>query len=115
MAENAADEVVGFIAVRAHESDWNIAKLLISEHWQHRGIGKQLMSVVIAQATHHGVHRLTLTTFIDVPWNAPYYQRHGFRFISSDWLPPALNSILAQEIAAGLLAKTRCAMELKLL
>lgn len=115
VAENVAGEVVGFIAVRSHETDWNIAELSVSEHWQRRGIGKQLMDVVIAQAMHHGIHRLTLTTFVDVPWNARYYQRLGFNAISSDRLTPALKNILAHEAAAGISAENRCAMEFKLM
>lgn len=111
VAENAIGEVVGFIAIRSYEIDWNIAEISVREHWQRRGIGKRLMSFVIAQAADHGVHRLTLTTFIDVPWNAPYYQRHGFSLIPSHRLTPVLQHILAQEVAAGLPAESRCAME----
>lgn len=114
VAENTTGEVVGFIAVRTHEADWNIAEISVSEHCQRRGIGKQLMSAVVAQAADHGINRLTLTTFADVPWNAPYYHRNGFSIIPYDQLTPALNSILAQKIAAGLPAKKRYAMELKL-
>lgn len=38
VAENAASPVVGFIAIRTNEADWNIAELSVSEHWQRRGI-----------------------------------------------------------------------------
>lgn len=34
VAENIAGEVVGFIAVRTHEFDWNIAELSVSERWK---------------------------------------------------------------------------------
>lgn len=114
VAENAASAVVGFIAARVYQSNWHIAELSVAEHWQRRGIGKRLINVVKTQAAHHGIRRLTLTTFIDVPWNAPYYRCHGFIVIPPDRLTRALQHILAQEVVMGLPAENRCAMEFKL-
>jgi hypothetical protein len=34
-----------------------------------------------AWAQRHGLAALTLTTFTDVPWNMPYYERLGFRHL----------------------------------
>jgi hypothetical protein len=51
-----------------------------------------------------------LTTFTDVPWNAPYYQRLGFRRLSDDKLTPGLRAIRAREAAIGLDRWPRCCM-----
>ena len=45
---------------------------------------------------------LTLTTFAEVPWNAPYYARIGFRVLADAELSPGLRAIRAHEAALGL-------------
>ncbi|BFV60853.1 hypothetical protein KCMC57_up59570 [Kitasatospora sp. CMC57] len=45
---------------------------------------------------------LTLTTFAEVPWNAPYYVRCGFEVIEGDEVGPGLRAIRAREAAHGL-------------
>ncbi|MFE7302929.1 GNAT family N-acetyltransferase [Streptomyces sp. NPDC057579] len=49
-----------------------------------------------------GPPALTLTTFADVPWNAPYYSRLGFRRLTADELTPGLRAIRAHEAELGL-------------
>lgn len=56
-----------------------------------------------------GLGHLTLTTFADVPWNAPYYERIGFRPLSGGGLTETLKSALADE-AAGYPVSSRVAM-----
>ena len=50
---------------------------------------------------------VTLTTFADVPWNAPYYRRIGFRDIEATG---ELAALVAREAAAGLDPATRVCM-----
>lgn len=49
-----------------------------------------------------GVPALTLTTFTDVPWNAPYYLRCGFRVLDDEEIGPGLREIRRRERAHGL-------------
>ena len=60
-----------------------------------------------------GAGRLTLTTFIEVPWNAPYYRRLGFRPLEDARLT-ALRRHLDEDLAHGFAAGSRCAMEFTL-
>jgi hypothetical protein len=53
---------------------------------------------------------VTLCTFRDVPWNAPFYQRLGFRPLASDELTPALGERMRREAEAGLPLDLRVAM-----
>ncbi|CAI2479550.1 GNAT family N-acetyltransferase [Serratia proteamaculans] len=114
LAESAAGELVGFIAVAAQPQDWHIAELSVAADWQRQGIGRRLIAEVAAQARLQGAQRLTLTTFIDVPWNAPYYQRLGFRPVAVERLSASLSHHLAEERAQGFAAGSRCAMEFTL-
>lgn len=56
-----------------------------------------------------GLSRHTLTTFLEVPWNGPWYQRHGFAVLEPAALPPWLAAVLAAEVPSGP-ALTRVAM-----
>lgn len=53
---------------------------------------------------------MTLTTFAEVAWNAPYYRRLGFRDLHAGELGEQLRVLRAQEAAAGLDAWPRVAM-----
>ena len=47
-----------------------------------------------------GLAAVTLTTFRDVPWNAPFYRRAGFTVVDDP--PPGLAELRAAERAEGL-------------
>jgi len=73
-----------------------------------RGLGAALIEHVAGWARAHGSPALTLTTFTEVAWNAPYYERLGFRRLTS--LTPGLRAIRAEEAAHGLDEWPRVAM-----
>ncbi len=50
----------------------------MSPAFQQRGIGGGLMRACMIDARNSGFCALTLTTFRDVAWNAPFYSRLGF-------------------------------------
>ncbi|WP_199636601.1 GNAT family N-acetyltransferase [Serratia sp. PAMC26656] len=114
LAESTLGEVAGFIAVLPQRQDWHIAELSVAADWQRRGIGRRLIAEVAMLAKSQGAQRLTLTTFIDVPWNAPYYQRLGFQPVAVERLSLPLRQRLAEEAAQGFVAGSRCAMEFTL-
>ena len=120
----AADEMLtyqqdGRAWVTTDEQDRPIAYLLalwvdgvahveqVSVHPEHagHGIGAALIEHVAGWARAHGSPALT-----DVPWNAPYYERLGFRRLSDDELTPGLRAIRAEEAAHGLDEWPRLAM-----
>lgn len=78
-------------------------------HGRH-GHGRAL----VAHAEHWdrttGAGRMTLTTYRDVPWNGPYYQRLGRRELTPDELGPQLEAVRAEEAARGLDQWARTAM-----
>lgn len=66
-----------------------------------RGLGTMLLVGAMGEALDRGHEQLTLSTFADVPWNGPWYARHGFTELVTD-LPghaPLLHE-LAQVVAA---------------
>lgn len=103
---------VGFILAETHASSLFIVELSVHLDWQGKGIGRRLIACVADQARKRGLASLTLTTFRDVPWNAPFYARLGFEMITT--LTPELREKREEETAHGLAYDARCAMRLPL-
>ena len=108
----ANDQPVGFILAETHVSSLFIVELSVHLDWQGKGIGRRLIACVADQARKRGLASLTLTTFRDVPWNAPFYARLGFEMITT--LTPELREKREEETAHGLAYDARCAMRLPL-
>ena len=71
---------------------------VISAHAR-RGLGATLIENLAATARTEGRPALTLTTFRDVPWNAPYYQRLGFVIVDPAEQEPQLAALVSRESA----------------
>lgn len=108
----ANDQPVGFILAEAHASSLFIVELSVDLDWQGKGVGRQLIACAADHARRLGLASLTLTTFRDVPWNAPFYARLGFERVTA--LTPELRQKREEETAHGLAYETRCAMRLPL-
>ncbi|SOE04201.1 GNAT family N-acetyltransferase [Blastococcus haudaquaticus] len=80
----------------------------------HRRLGRELLDHLTAWAGEHGLPALTLTTFVDVPWNGPYYERLGFRFLAEAELTPELRRIRRAGADHGLDRWPRAAMRREL-
>jgi GNAT superfamily N-acetyltransferase len=65
-----------------------------------RGIGAALIEHLAGVARADGRPALTLTTFRDVPWNAPYYARLGFAELPTAEWGPQLQALVAREQTA---------------
>ena len=108
----AADRPVGFLLTEAHPLSLFIVELSVDLDWQGKGIGRQLIARAAEHARKKGLASLTLTTFRDVPWNAPFYARLGFEKMTT--LTPELRQKREEEAAHGFAYETRCAMRLPL-
>ncbi len=69
---------------------------------QRRGIGARLIDAVCSAAKGRGLAAVTLSTFVNVPWNAPHYERLGFRALRHGSLTPSMRAIEKEEAAFGL-------------
>lgn len=111
----AVDEVpIGFLIGDVAGDTFHIVELSVRLDRQRSGIGSALLTHVIDWARAQGLRAVTLTTFRDVAWNAPFYRRIGFREIA--WLDLARHASrwLEREAALGLPKERRCAMRLDL-
>jgi GNAT superfamily N-acetyltransferase len=62
---------------------------VVPEHGR-QGVGAALLEEVCRVAAARGHPEVTLRTFADVPWNGPFYARHGFIELvdEPDWMVP---------------------------
>ena len=95
----AGEPPVGFASVDIVDDAAHLRQLSVVPSSGRQGRGAALVTAVCAWAAANGHGAVTLTTFRDVPWNAPFYRRLGFEII--DELPPGLAAIRAHERSAG--------------
>ena len=81
---------------------------------QGRGVGRALIERAVVWAAERGMPAITLTTFIDVAWNAPLYRRLGFRVLAEGDIGPGLRAVRHAEAAHGLDPETRTCMRREL-
>jgi GNAT superfamily N-acetyltransferase len=112
VAEDTEGQLSGFLRAVPVDNQLHVEELSVSQHFQGQGIGRKLLSAVIAQAGEQQLCAVTLTTFRDVPWNAPFYQRMGFTLLKADETAAHLIDALHQDSVHGLPAERRCAMRL---
>jgi len=111
VARAPAKEPVGFALAEDDGDALHLEELDVLPEHGRQGLGERLVRAVIrrAQATARPV---TLCTFRDIPWNAPFYERLGFRALPFDQLPPSLAAHVRREAARGLPPDLRVAMRL---
>lgn len=110
VATDQADRPVAYLLVDVVDDAAHIEQVSVHPGHARRRLGQALIDGVTAWARQRGLPALTLTTFTDVPWNAPYYERLGFHTVLVDDLSPGLRRIRAHEAALGLDAWPRVAM-----
>jgi ribosomal protein S18 acetylase RimI-like enzyme len=115
IADGERAQPVGFAAATREGEELHLWEFNVHIGYQRRGIGRGLLRGLIAEATAAKVPSVTLTTFRDVPWNAPFYRSMGFELVAAGQLDPRLAGLLAKEVRMGLPAARRCAMRRRLL
>ena len=89
---------VGMARIELVDGHAHLGQLSVLPEYGRLGIGTDLVQASIEWARERGYDELTLTTFADVPFNAPWYQRLGFRVVPEhDALGPELAGIVDQE------------------
>lgn len=108
VAVDESDRPCGYLLADAVDGCGHIEQ--VSVHPDHRGarIGRGLIDRCESWARARGLPALTLTTYRDVPWNGPYYERLGFAYVTDE--TPGLQEIRSREAAAGLDAWPRGCM-----
>lgn len=78
-AEDAdTGEPVGFVQVIENDEGAHREQLSVLPDCGRRGYGGCLLEEAVVEARHRGHAAMTLRTYADVPWNAPFCAKHLF-------------------------------------
>jgi GNAT superfamily N-acetyltransferase len=114
VAVDDRDRPIGFLNAAIEGDALHIWEVDVRLDRQGSGIGRALVNQAIEDARQRGLAALTLTTFREIAWNAPFYETCGFRVLEATELDTRLAGLLRDEAARGLPAERRCAMRLAL-
>lgn len=106
--------VVGYALASVVDDEAHLDQVSVRREAGRRGIGRLLVDEVCQWAVAQGHEAVTLTTFAEVPWNGPYYERLGFSELPADRCGPELTAIRRREREAGIELSARIAMRLEL-
>lgn len=72
------EDIAGFVHVLEIDGACHLEQLSVDPSFARRGLGRALTEAATHHAAERGHSRITLRTFADVPWNAPFYATAGF-------------------------------------
>lgn len=107
-------KLVGFAMADIVDGRAHLDEINVVPEFGQRGIGTQLVHKAISWAIDGGFAELTLVTFRDLPWNAPFYEKLGFATMQQSELGEELRGLLEEEAAAGIDVTRRVCMRLEL-
>lgn len=102
VATDSTDRPVAYALVDLIDDCAHIEQVSVDPEHAGQRLGQALIDAVSSWAATRKLKGLTLTTFAEVPWNAPYYHRLGFEILSETQLTPGLQSIRQGEREHGL-------------
>jgi GNAT superfamily N-acetyltransferase len=107
---DAGDRPTGYVLLDVVDGAAHVEQVTVHPDHARRGIGRELIERAAAWARTQGLHAITLTTYVEVAWNGPYYERLGFRYLRPEEESPGLRAIRRHERALGLDAWPRACM-----
>jgi GNAT superfamily N-acetyltransferase len=96
------DVPVGYAIVDVVDGLAHLEQLSVVPDHGRRGHGAALLAHIAAWAHQNGYAAVTLTTFTDIPFNAPYYAKNGYTVIADADLGPELRALRNLEAEHGL-------------
>jgi GNAT superfamily N-acetyltransferase len=99
-AEREDGPAEGFVHVLEFEGGAHLEQLAVRRISARRSSGSALVRAALAEAGRRGHSRVTLRTYADVPWNAPFSARLGF--VESEPDSDRLRALLVEEARSDL-------------
>ncbi len=112
----AADDgaLAGFAMFEPMDGDAHLVEVDVDPPHQKKGLARRLIAAGEAWALAKGFDGMTLTTYRDVPWNAPYYRRLGYADFTPESARTGLLGTIEKEAAWGFAFAPRIAMRKQL-
>lgn len=110
LATTQADQPAGFIVAGPLGRYLHIHELSVDPAHGRKGLGSALVRLAIALAEERMLSGVSLTTFRDVPFNAPFYEKIGFSAVDPADADPLLAARLEIERPEGVPISSRALM-----
>lgn len=94
--------LAAFVMFRPVEDSLYVEQIDVLPAFEGRRIGARLLDAVADEVRTLGLSVVTLSTFREVPWNAPYYRRLGFVELEDTALTRGLLEIREEHLERGL-------------
>jgi GNAT superfamily N-acetyltransferase len=101
VAASPAGRPVGFALMKLRSGTAWLDQLSVLDRWQRHGYGAALIERSAQTAHALGFDTLYLSTYRDVPWNGPYYERRGFEEVPRGVFDRPLRIVLTMECSHG--------------
>jgi GNAT superfamily N-acetyltransferase len=113
VAVDCHEIMVGYAIAREVDDTLYLQQIDVEPAHGRRGIGSALVNTVCVWAKQRGYEIVSLSTFRDLPWNAPFYSKLGFHPVDEADLTTGFQQIRLKELAAGLPVSDRVIMHRK--
>jgi GNAT superfamily N-acetyltransferase len=110
VAVDHRDQATGFAVAGDFAGIYWLNELSVDPEFGRSGIGSALLEAIADRARRAGHQILGLSTFRDVPFNAPFYRKRGFVIVEPEMHDPLIAERLAQEVPTGSSLNDRCVM-----
>jgi len=108
--ETGAGKLVGFAMFEPMDGAVHLTEIDVIPDYQRQGLARRLIDTGTGWARDRGVKEMTLTTYRDVSWNAPYYTKLGFEIFEPEPARSGLLKTIKQEADWGFAFAPRVAM-----
>jgi predicted N-acetyltransferase YhbS len=109
-ADEARDAPGGFLLAGFLDRAVYLFLMAVGEDHQRQGLGRRLMQEGAHFAMRQGVGAVTLSTYADVAWNAPFFETLGYRTVPRSEWTPSFFLLHARQRAVGLPVERRVFM-----
>ena len=110
VAVDDRDNPVGFAVVMVMGDRIHLHELSVTPEHGRKGLGTRLIETITQFAESYGFTGVTLSTFRDIPWNAAFYKKLGFRAMKDEEIGIKLQNIRTKEAQNGLPISERILM-----
>jgi ribosomal protein S18 acetylase RimI-like enzyme len=114
VAVDPQNVVVGFAITRELDDTIYLQEMDVAPAHGRRGLGSALVETVCTWAQLQGYSAISLSTFRDLAWNAPFYSKLGFQILDESELTMGFQQFRRQEKEAGLPISERVIMSREL-
>jgi predicted N-acetyltransferase YhbS len=113
VAVDCHEIAVGYAIAREVDNTLYLQQIDVAPEHGRRGIGSALVTTVCDWAKQQAYEIVSLSTFRDIHWNAPFYSKMGFHPVHEAELITGFQQIRLKELAAGLPISDRVIMHRK--